>query len=69
AKKSMITTLEKEGRIGNGGVNIDNNTTECHLMPDSFLGGGDVLTDIKLKSNYEVFKTTRGMSLSSLGEL
>ncbi|MBW6183206.1 plasmid maintenance protein (plasmid) [Borrelia miyamotoi] len=65
-KKSMITTLEK-GRLGNGEVNIDNNTTECHLMPDSFLGGG-VLVDIKLKSNYEGFKITRGMSLASLVE-
>ncbi|AOW96220.1 plasmid maintenance protein [Borrelia miyamotoi] len=65
AKKSMITTLEK-GRVGDGDVKINNNTTEYCLMSDSFLGGG-VLTNIKLKSNYEGFKTTMGMSLANLG--
>ncbi|AOW96233.1 hypothetical protein [Borrelia miyamotoi] len=52
----------KRKGVRNGKVNVENNSTD-KLTYDSLSG---TLPGIKLKSNYEGFKTTRVMSLTDL---
>ncbi|AOW96295.1 plasmid maintenance protein [Borrelia miyamotoi] len=60
--KEDIIVILKKNKIDNFETNIDNNIKD-QLMSDGLYGE---LLDIRLKSNYEGFKTTKGMSLTTL---
>ncbi|AHH10024.1 Hypothetical protein BPA_0021500, partial (plasmid) [Borrelia parkeri SLO] len=62
ARASMFATLEKS-RVGNMGVDTENNMS--NLKP--YERGCSLSSSVVLNRNFEGFKTTKGLSISSLG--
>ncbi|AMR76118.1 hypothetical protein [Borrelia hermsii] len=64
ARASMFATLEKS-RVGNMGVDIENNRS--NLEPYESAHSLSRPIEIVLNSNFEGFKTAKGISISNLG--